>query len=384
MHFKTLLPSELVLSHPRAHSLFVPLRLFKQDKKKHRGPSTKITPKSREFIETDSSSSSSECHSDSEEALKIPALPPQTTRSAINTQTLSNAHAPPLPPCLGSAGSLGAFGGKGLRVKDGGSVTTNSSSSSSNGSISGGANGSSNALSISNITGSFGTSVPDPGGLGGQRKDPVSMSPPPNVGHEVPPSPLREYQEIQSLWVKIELSLLSRVPGQGLGERSKAGLAERDGSEGRDRERQGERIGAPERERQKQAEREWPGLREKQKPPKGEKQEEENERLGQDRERQGDRDRLTERERQTDREDRDRSVLGERDRTAGRDREKACQGPGVLDNPPVQEQSNPRLAGRTEGKHRRQAAGNMAVPAEKHTNKSKRKHKVLWRRILPV
>uniref|UniRef100_A0A8C3A947 AF4/FMR2 family, member 2 n=1 Tax=Cyclopterus lumpus TaxID=8103 RepID=A0A8C3A947_CYCLU len=169
----------------------------RSDKRKHRGPSSKITPKSREFIETDSSSSSSECHSDSEGALKILALPPQEKHSAINTQTL---------------------------------VTTNGSS------------------------------------------NPVSMSPPPNVRHEVAPSPLREFQEIQSLWVKVELSLLGRVPGQGLGERSRTGQAERDGSEGRDRERTGVR------------------------PPKGEKPEEENERLAQDRERQGDRDRLTERE----------------------------------------------------------------------------------------
>lgn len=208
------------------------------------------------------------------------------------------------------------------------------------------------------------------------------------MGHEVALSPLREYQEIQSLWVKIDLSLLSRVPGQGLGERSR--VAERDGSEGRDRERQGERerLVVAERERQKQAERDWPGLRDRQKLPKGEKQEEENERLVQDRERQGDRDRLTERERQMDREDRERLGLGERERMTGRDREKVCQGLGVLDNPTVQEQSNPRLAGRTErgesgGKHRRQAAGNMVVPTEKHTSKSKRKHKV-WHCILSV
>ncbi|XP_035524885.1 AF4/FMR2 family member 2-like [Morone saxatilis] len=362
----------------------IPAVSVNQDKRKHRGPNTRITPKSREFIETDSSSSSSECQSDSEEAIKIPTLPPQTTRSAINTQTLSNTHIhTPLLPCLasvGSMGSLGTFGGKGLRVKDGSNVTTNGSSS-SNGSISSGSNGSSsscNSLSISNISGSFGTSVPDPGGLGGQCKDLESMSPPSNMGHEAPLSPLRPYQEIQSLWVKIDLSLLSRVPGQGLGERSRVGVADRDGSEGRDRERQGERerIGVLERERQKQEEREWPGLRERPKLPKGEKQEEENERLVQDRERQG--DRLT--ERQTDREDRDRFGLGERERTTGRDREKVCQGLGVLDNPPVQEQSNPRLAGRTErgengGKHRRQTAGNIVVPTEKHTSKSKRKHK---------
>lgn len=351
---------------------------WKQDKRKHRGPNTRITPKSREFIETDSSSSSSECQSDSEEAIKTPALPAQTTRAAINTQTLSNTHIhTPLLPCLASVGSMGTFGGKGLRIKDGSNVTTNGSSS-SNGSISSVSNGSSsscNSLSISNISGSFGTSVPDPGGLGGQCKDLESMSPPSNMGHEVPLSPLREYQEIQSLWVKIDLSLLSRVPGQGLGERSRVGITERGGSEGRDRERQ------VERDRQKQEEREWPALRERPKLPKGEKQEEENERLVQDRERQGDRERLPERERQMDREDRERFGLGERERTTGRDREKVCQGLGVLDNPPVQEQSNPRPVGRTErgengGKHRRQAAGNVVVPTEKHTSKSKRKHKV--------
>uniref|UniRef100_A0A3Q1IUA4 AF4/FMR2 C-terminal homology domain-containing protein n=1 Tax=Anabas testudineus TaxID=64144 RepID=A0A3Q1IUA4_ANATE len=207
------------------------------------------------------------------------------------------------------------------------------------------------------------------------------MSPPSNIGHEVPLSPLREYQEIQSLWVKIDLSLLSRVPGQGLGERSRVGLTERDGIEGRDRERQGERTGLAEREKLKQEDREWPGLRERQKIPKGERQDEENERLVQDRERQGDRDRLTQRERQTDREDRERFGLGERERTTAREQEKVCQGLAVLDNPPVQEQSNPRLAGRTDrgeagGKHRRQAAGTMLVPTEKHTGKSKRKHKL--------
>lgn len=348
----------------------------------------RITPKSREFIETDSSSSS-ECQSDSEEAIKVPALPPQTTRSAINTHTLSNTHMhAPLLPCLGSAGSvgsLGAFGGKGLRVKDGSNVTINGSSS-SNSSISSASNGSSsscNFLSISEISGSFGTSVPDPGGLGGQCKDLESMSSPPNMGHEVPLSPLRDYQETQTLWVKIDLSLLSRVPGQGLGERSRVGLTERDGSEGRDRERQGERTGVAEREKQKQEDREWPGLRERQKLPKGERQDEENERLVQDRERQGDRDRLPERERQTDREDRERFGLRERERTTAREREKVCQGLAVLDNPPVQEQSNPRLPGRTDrgetgGKHRRQAAGNILVPTEKHTGKSKRKHKVCF------
>ncbi|CAN9514689.1 unnamed protein product [Ophioblennius macclurei] len=356
-----------------------------QDKRKHRGPSTRITPKSREFIETDSSSSSSECPSDTEETVKIPALPPQTARSGINTQTLSNAHTHmPLLPCLGPAGvatGLGTFGGKGLRVKDGSSVSTNGSSSGNNG---GGAASGCNSLSIGNISGSFGTSVPDPGGLGGQTKDLESMSPPSNMGHDVPVSPLREYHELQSLWVKIDLSLLNRVPGQVAGERPRVGLSERDGGEGRDRERPEDRISGADRDRQKPEEREWPGLRERQKLTKGDRQEEENERLAQDRERQTERDKLAERDRQADREDRERFGLGERERTTARDREKICQGLGVLDNPPVQEQSNPRLAGRTEraengGKHRRQAAAaaaaNVVAPTEKHTSKNKRKHK---------
>uniref|UniRef100_A0A665TC70 AF4/FMR2 family, member 2 n=1 Tax=Echeneis naucrates TaxID=173247 RepID=A0A665TC70_ECHNA len=207
---------------------FIYLLSVYQDKRKHRGPSTRITPKSREFIETDSSSSSSECQSDSEEAIKIPAL-----------------------------------------------SSSNSSISSSNN----GSGNSCNSLSISNISGSFGTSVPDPGGSGGQCKDLESMSPPSNMGHEVPLSPLREYPEIQSLWVKIDLSLLNRVPSQGLAERSRVGLTERDGSEARDTERPLERTGVAERERQKQEDREWPGLRERQKLTKGERHEEENERL---------------------------------------------------------------------------------------------------------
>uniref|UniRef100_A0A3B5M2Y2 AF4/FMR2 C-terminal homology domain-containing protein n=1 Tax=Xiphophorus couchianus TaxID=32473 RepID=A0A3B5M2Y2_9TELE len=190
---------------------------------KHRGPSTKITPKSREFIETDSSSSSSECQSDGEEATKIPSLPAQTTRSAIR------------------AGSLGTF----------------------------------------------------------------PASPPSNSGHDVALSPLREYHEVQSLWVKIDLSFLSRVPGQTAGERARIRVVDREGNAGRDRERQ--------------------------KLTKGERQEEENEHLVKDKERQGDR------ERQTDREDRERFGFGERERTVARDREKISQGMGVLDNPPGHE-----------------------------------------------
>uniref|UniRef100_A0A3B5M8U2 AF4/FMR2 C-terminal homology domain-containing protein n=1 Tax=Xiphophorus couchianus TaxID=32473 RepID=A0A3B5M8U2_9TELE len=189
---------------------------------KHRGPSTKITPKSREFIETDSSSSSSECQSDGEEATKIPSLPAQTT--------------------------LGTFAGTGLRVKDGVGVVGNG-----------------NLLSISNIG---------------------PASPPSNSGHDVALSPLREYHEVQSLWVKIDLSFLSRVPGQTAGERARIRVVDREGNAGRDRERQ--------------------------KLTKGERQEEENEHLVKDKERQGDR------ERQTDREDRESGSLN-RKQTRRRD-----------------------------------------------------------------
>lgn len=322
--------------------------LYAQDKRKHRGPSSKITPKSREFIETDSSSSSSECQSDGEDANKVPSLPPQATRSAVNTQTLANSHIhTPLLPCLGvagGAGNLGAFAGTGLRGKDGGGVTTSGSVAN-------------NLLSVSSISASFGNSVPDPGGSGGQGKDVEPVSPSPNIGHAVVLSPLREYPEVQSLWVKIDLSFLSRVPGPAVRERSRMGAVERDSNAGRDKERQ--------------------------KMAKGERQEEENERLVKDKERQS--DRLTDRERQTDRED--RFAFGERERTAARDREKISQGLGVLDLPPGHEQNNPRLAGRMErvesgGKHRRQAAANMGTPTEKHISKSKRKHKVgTWTKL---
>uniref|UniRef100_A0A3B3WP63 AF4/FMR2 C-terminal homology domain-containing protein n=2 Tax=Poecilia mexicana TaxID=48701 RepID=A0A3B3WP63_9TELE len=314
----------------------LPAVTVNQDKRKHRGPSTKITPKSREFIETDSSSSSSECQSDGEEATKIPSMP----APSISAQMLATAHShAPLLPCLGSAagaGSLGTFAATGLRVKDGvGTVASG-----------GGGVGNGNLLSIGNISASFGNSVPDPGGQG---KDAEPASPPSNAGHDVALSPLRDYHEVQSLWVKIDLSFLSRVPGQTAGERARIGVVEREGNAGRDRERQ--------------------------KLTKGERQEEENERLVKDKERQG------ERERQTDREDRERFGFGERERSVARDREKISQGMGVLDNPPGQEQGNPRLAGRTErlesgGKHRRQAAANMVAPTEKHTSKSKRKHKL--------
>ncbi|KAG9351326.1 hypothetical protein JZ751_022573, partial [Albula glossodonta] len=126
------------------------------DKKKHRGPS-KIVPKSKEFIETESSSS--ECHSDLEEQTKAPQ------------------------PCLGPA-STGP-----LKAKD----------------------CSSNVLSVSSLTSTNSTSIPDPGS-GDLLEDPL-FSPIPTV-QNVLLSPLRDLEEIKSLWVKIELSFLSRIPGR--------------------------------------------------------------------------------------------------------------------------------------------------------------------------
>lgn len=276
--------------------------------------------------------------------MKIPAvLPPQAAaaaRSAVNTQTLSGA---PLLSCLASqASSLGTFPGKGLRVKD--SVTSGVS-----GSANGGANGGCSSLGISNISGSFGTSVPDPGGMAGPCKDSESLSPSPIRG-EGPPSPLMgaELQECQSLWVKIELNLLSRVPGSGArsgsGDRSRGPVTDRGGggggggaSEGRDRV-------APQREREK----EWQGARERVKSARGERAEvEEGERAG-------------------EREERERLValLGERERPAVRDK--------VLEEAGGPEQNQQR----SNGKHRRQAAaaGGGGTPAERHI--SKRKYKV--------
>uniref|UniRef100_A0A8C0JCV8 AF4/FMR2 C-terminal homology domain-containing protein n=1 Tax=Chelonoidis abingdonii TaxID=106734 RepID=A0A8C0JCV8_CHEAB len=100
------------------------------EKKKYRGPS-KTIPKSREFIETDSSTSDS--NTDQEESLQAKVLP--------------------------------AFSGpaNGIKVKD-------------------------------------------------SSKEQL-FSPIPIVQNELL-SPLREYEELKSLWVKIDLSLLSRIPGQ--------------------------------------------------------------------------------------------------------------------------------------------------------------------------
>ncbi|KAJ8396491.1 hypothetical protein AAFF_G00017970 [Aldrovandia affinis] len=120
------------------------------DKKKHRGPS-KIIPKSKEFIETESSSS------DLEEQAMIP------------------------PPCPGPAGT-GL-----LKTKD----------------------CSSNVLSVSSLTSTSSASIPDPG-TGDLLEEPL-FSPIPAV-QSMLPSPLRDLEEIKSLWVKIELSFLSRIP----------------------------------------------------------------------------------------------------------------------------------------------------------------------------
>ncbi|XP_051927315.1 AF4/FMR2 family member 2 isoform X1 [Hippocampus zosterae] len=368
----------------------IPTVSVNQDKRKHRGPNNKITPKSREFIETDSSSSSSECQSDSEEVMKIPALPLQSTRAAMNAQPQSNSSTPSLP-CFGLAsgmGSLGVVGGKGLCAWDGSSVSA--SINSSTGSISssstgvGGSRSSSSSScdtrSIINISGSFGTSVPDPGGLGGLGKNLESMSPHFMMGQDLPLSPLPEYQETPSLWVKIDLSLLNRVPGQGFGQISRLGIIEQDTIEERGCERPGERVVVSDRERQKQGDRECHGLRERPKLPKGEQQNDENEPLVHDPERQCDSSRLTERDRQADREERGRFTSGERDKVTERS-EKGCHGLRVLDNRPVQEKSLRRLHGRTEreesgGKHRRLATSSLVDRTEKRTSKSKRKHKL--------
>lgn len=125
------------------------------DKKKHRGPS-KIIPKSKEFIETESSSS--ECHSDPEE--------------------LSKVHL----PCPGPS-SLN------FKSKD----------------------CNSNILSVSSLASTSSTSIPDPAATD-LLEDPL-FSPISMVQNELL-SPLRDFEDIKSLWVKIELSLLSRIPGQ--------------------------------------------------------------------------------------------------------------------------------------------------------------------------
>uniref|UniRef100_A0A8D0XZA1 ALF transcription elongation factor 2 n=1 Tax=Sus scrofa TaxID=9823 RepID=A0A8D0XZA1_PIG len=122
------------------------------EKKKYRGPG-KIVPKSREFIETDSSTSDS--NTDQEETLQIKVL----------------------PPCM-------APGGNTAKSKEacGASLTLSSFISSANG----------NNPSVTNEEPTF--------------------SPIPVLQTELL-SPLRDHENLKNLWVKIDLDLLSRVPG---------------------------------------------------------------------------------------------------------------------------------------------------------------------------
>ncbi|MBZ3874627.1 AF4/FMR2 family member 2, partial [Sciurus carolinensis] len=132
---------------PRPH---IPLAA---EKKKYRGPG-KIVPKSREFIETDSSTSDS--NTDQEETLQIKVLPPCIVPGANTTKSKETP-------------------GAGLTL----STLISSGSSSNN-------------LSISNEEQAF--------------------SPIPVMQTELL-SPLRDQENLKNLWVKIDLDLLSRVPG---------------------------------------------------------------------------------------------------------------------------------------------------------------------------
>ncbi|XP_071069274.1 AF4/FMR2 family member 2 isoform X1 [Dasypus novemcinctus] len=123
------------------------------EKKKYRGPG-KIVPKSREFIETDSSTSDS--NTDQEETLQIKVL----------------------PPCVLPAGNIAKS-----KEASGASLTL----------ISG---------SISNNNTSISPEEP-------------TFSPAP-VLHTELLSPLQDPENPKNLWVKIDLDLLSRVPGHNL------------------------------------------------------------------------------------------------------------------------------------------------------------------------
>ncbi|KYO41425.1 AF4/FMR2 family member 3 isoform A [Alligator mississippiensis] len=134
------------------------------EKRRTRGPS-KTAPKSREFIETESSSSSSSSDSDSESEQEDYSLPkPQTVASA-------------------SAGND-------QRLKDSGSSNSNKTNSSCS------AFGSINARTSNEIAKEleeqFYTLVP--------------------FGRNELLSPLKDSDEVKSLWVKIDLTLLSRIP----------------------------------------------------------------------------------------------------------------------------------------------------------------------------
>ncbi|XP_061264647.1 AF4/FMR2 family member 2 isoform X2 [Bos javanicus] len=123
------------------------------EKKKYRGPG-KTVPKSREFIETDSSTSDS--NTDQEEPLQIKVL----------------------PPCM-------APGGNTTKSKEAGGASLTLSSFLSSGN---------------------GNNPPVP-------SEEPTQSPVPVTQTEVL-SPVRDQENLKNLWVKIDLDLLSRVPGQ--------------------------------------------------------------------------------------------------------------------------------------------------------------------------
>ncbi|KAM8952896.1 AF4/FMR2 family member 2 [Pelodytes ibericus] len=124
------------------------------EKKKARG-ANKIVPKSREFIETDSASDS---NTDQEEVLQVKVL----------------------SACSGLTSTV--------KSKD---------------------CSSSNVLSVSSITSHNSNISLDQ--TNNDLEEP--FSPLPIVQNEIL-SPLRDYEELKSLWVKIDLTLLSRIPGQ--------------------------------------------------------------------------------------------------------------------------------------------------------------------------
>lgn len=131
---------------PRPH---VPLAA---EKKKYRGPG-KIVPKSREFIETDSSTSDS--NTDQEETLQIKVL----------------------PPCIAPGGN-----------------TAKSKEASGAG------------LTLSSL-------VSSGGGNSTTATSEEPVFPPVPVMQTEFLSPLRDHENPKNLWVKIDLDLLSRVPG---------------------------------------------------------------------------------------------------------------------------------------------------------------------------
>ncbi|KAM6427360.1 AF4/FMR2 family member 2 isoform 4-T4 [Liasis olivaceus] len=142
------------------------------EKKKYRGPS-KTLPKSREFVETDSSTSDS--NTDHEETLQAKTL-------------------------QGGSGS-----DSGIKAKD----------------------SSSNLLSVSSLMSNHSNTSVDQNGPDSEEQ---LFSPLPIVQNE-PLSPLKEFEELKYLWVKIDLSFLSRVPGQDLDFETLSGKVEsREGS----------------------------------------------------------------------------------------------------------------------------------------------------------